>query len=383
MAAARRLDSLDALRGAIMIIMALDHIRDFFHSSAMLFNPTDLQRTTAILFFTRWITHFCAPVFFFTAGAGAFLWQQRGRSRADLSRFLVSRGLWLILLEATILRIAYQPAIGPKYPVFLVILWALGCSMIALALLAWMPVRALAAFSVTMILVHNAFDRVQAGALWNVFHRPTAIRLGSWTLIAGYPLIPWIGVMAAGYCFGRVLLFDPPRRRRITAMIGGVATLAFPILRAVNVYGDPAPWTSGLLSFLNVTKYPPSLDFLLMTLGPALLALAWLDGREFSSRNPLIVFGRVPLFYFVLHFSIAHLIAIGMAFLRYGAAASRFAFQPFPSTGGPRELFPPGFGYDLWVTYAMWALIVVIAYPLCRWYAQYKATHRSWWLSYL
>jgi uncharacterized membrane protein len=381
--AAARLRSLDALRGAIMIVMALDHVRDFFHAGAMQFNPLDLTRTTTALFFTRWITHFCAPVFCFAAGAGAYLWWQRGRTRGDLARFLVTRGLWLVLLELTLMRIGYQGSLGRENPVFLLVLWSLGWSMVALAALAWIPLRPLAVLSIAGIVLHNATDGVRGGALWNILHRPAAIPAGGWTFISGYPLIPWIFVMSAGFCFGRILLLDDHRRRSIITAIGAVLTLAFVVVRAANIYGDPAPWTSGALSFLNTTKYPPSLDFLLMTLGPALLALAYLDRLTLSDRNPLIVFGRVPLFYFVLHFFAAHLLAIACAFVRYGSAASSFAFLPFPSMGGPRDVFPPGFGYSLWATYLAWAAIVIAMFPLCRWFAGVKARRRDWWLGYL
>jgi uncharacterized membrane protein len=366
-----------------MILMALDHVRDFFHAGAMAFNPLDLSRATALLFFTRWITHFCAPLFFFAAGAGAFLWWRRGRSRGELSRFLLARGLWLIVLELTVMRFAYQLAAGPGQPVFLLVLWALGWSMIALAALVWIPTGALAVSSLAVIALHNLADGVQGGALWNILHRPAAIPAGPLTLISGYPLLPWIAVMSAGFCFGRILVLDAARRRRIAMALGVALTAAFIVLRAVNLYGDPAPWTAGALSFLNTTKYPPSLDFLLMTLGPSLVALAWLDRLSFSKANPLIVFGRVPLFYFVLHFYAAHLLAIVCAFVRYGGSASRFAFEPFPSMGGPRALFPPDFGYSLAATYLAWAAVVVAMYPLCRWFANVKARRRDWWLGYL
>ena len=372
MAGASRLRSLDALRGAVMIVMALDHVRDFFHAGAMSFSPTDLTRTTAALFFTRWITHFCAPVFFFAAGVGAFLWWQRGRSRGELSRFLLTRGVWLIVLEVTVMRFAYQFSMAQRYPVLLVVLWALGASMIALAALAWLPIRLLAVLSVATIALHNLFPG--GGFL----HQSGVLQMGQWTFFVAYPLVPWIAVMAAGFCFGPIL-----RRRRIVAAIGAVLTAAFVALRLANVYGDPAPWTSGLLSFLNTTKYPPSLAFLLMTLGPALLLLAWLDRRALSDRNPLVVFGRVPLFYFVLHFYAAHMLAVVCSWIRYGAPAVGFLFEPFPSTGGPRDLFPPDFGFSLGATYVAWAAIVVAMYPLCRWFAKVKATRRDWWLGYL
>ena len=383
MAAASRLRSLDALRGAVMIVMALDHVRDFFHAGAMSFSPTDLTRTTAALFFTRWITHFCAPVFFFAAGAGAFLWWQRGRSRAGLSRFLLTRGLWLIVLELTVMRFAYQFSMAPRYPVLLVVLWALGASMIALAGLAWLPIRLLAVTSVATIALHNLLDGVRGGVAWTFLHQIGAFRADPWTVVVAYSLVPWVAVMAAGFCFGPILLLGDARRRKLLLTIGACLTTAFVILRAVNVYGDPAPWTSGILSFLNTTKYPPSLAFLLMTLGPALLAFAWLDRRGLSDRHPLVVFGRVPLFYFILHFYAAHLLAVVCSWIRYGASATRFVFEPFPSMGGPRNLVPPDFGFSLGATYAAWAAIVLAMYPLCRWFAKVKATRRDWWLGYL
>jgi uncharacterized membrane protein len=202
-------------------------------------------------------------------------------------------------------------------------------------------------------------------------------------VLVAYPLVPWIAVMAAGFCFGPILLFDDARRQKLLVRLGAGLTAAFIVLRAVNAYGDPVPWTSGILSFLNTTKYPPSLLFLLMTLGPALLAFAWLEGRTLSDRNPLVIFGRVPLFYFVLHFFAAHLLAVLCSWIRYGSAATRFIFEPFPSMGGPRELFPPDFGFSLGATYVAWLAIVLLMYPLCRWFAKVKATRRDWWLGYL
>ena len=289
MAAGSRFTSLDALRGLIMIIMALDHVRDFFDASAMQFSPTNLARTTTALFFTRWITHFCAPVFCLSAGIGAYLWWQRGRSKSELSRFLLTRGLWLILLEITIFRLSFQFTLGPGQPLILLVLWSLGCSMVALAALVWIPLVPLAILSVATIALHNLLDGVRGGALWTILHQPGAFRAAPWTIVIGYPVLAWIAVMAAGFCFGRILLFEEVRRRRLMIAIGTAMTLAYPALRALTHYGDPSPWTSGLLSFLNTTKYPPSLDFLLMTLGPALLAFAWFDRLNLSPRNPLVI----------------------------------------------------------------------------------------------
>lgn len=381
----QRLRSLDALRGAVMVLMALDHIRDFFHRGAMSFSPTDMARTAPALFFTRWITHFCAPVFMFAAGAAAFLWWQRNGSRPELSRFLWTRGLWLIVLELTVMQLAYYFSLSHRYPVLLLVLWALGGCMIALAALVYLPARVLAPLSLAVIFLHNTLDAVNGGALWTVLHRPGVVRLDGLVFLVGYPLVPWIAVMAAGFCFGRVLLMEPPRRRRIELTLGLALTIAFIVIRGINRYGDPVPWSGPhlLLSFLNCTKYPPSLDFILMTLGPALLALAWLDPRPLAPANPLVVFGRTPLFYFVIHFYAIHFLAKAMALARYGRPAMSFLFQPVPSMGGPRQLYPPDFGYDLWVTYVVWAVTVVAMYPLCRWFARMKSERREWWWSYL
>jgi uncharacterized membrane protein len=390
-----RVRSIDAIRGLVMIIMALDHVRDFIHRGAMSQSPTDLATTTPILFFTRWITHFCAPVFMFTAGLGAFFWWQNGRSKAQLSRFLLTRGLWLVLLELTVMRLAYDFDFSQKYPWLLLVLWVLGGCMIVLALLVWIPIPALAVLSVALIGLHNLLDRVNpaqfgsAAFLWNLFHQPGVFRLFGAVAIVGYPLMPWFAVMALGFCFGRIFQLEASVRHRYLLAIGTAATLGFVILRAINHYGDPFPWspqrsaTFTALSFLNTTKYPPSLAFLLMTLGPALLLLAWLDGRRLSTNNPLIVFGRVPLFYFVIHVYAAHAIAVWLALVKYGGSALGFGFHPVPSMGGPKELYPSGFGYDLWVAYVVWATVVLGLYPVCRWFARVKASRRDWWLSYL
>jgi len=392
---ARRLPAIDALRGLVMVIMALDHVRDFFSRDAMLFSPTDLARTTPALFLTRWITHFCAPVFMLTAGMGAFLWWQRHRTRKQLSEFLLTRGLWLLLLELTVMRVAYYFSFSLQYPIFLLVLWSLGGSMMALAALAWLPSRWLAVLSIAVLALHNCLDGVRAsqfGSLapvWNVFHQPGAFRAAGRLVFVGYPLAPWIALIAAGFCLGKLFLLDPAVRRRILLLMGAGLTLAFVILRAANVYGDPAPWSTQetaaytLFSFLNCTKYPPSLAFLLMTLGPSLLVLAYFDGAPLRATNPLLVLGRLPLFFFVLHFYAAHAAAALMAWLRYGHAAFGFLFVPMPSMGGPSERFPAGFGYDLWVVYIAWVLIVAGLYPLCRWFAGVKSRRRDWWLSYL
>jgi uncharacterized membrane protein len=392
----RRIYSIDALRGGIMVIMALDHVRDFFHRAAMTSSPTDLAVTTPALFFTRWITHMCAPVFMVTAGLGAFLWwQSSGKTKGQLSVFLLTRGLWLVLLELTVMQLAYNFDISASYPVFLLVLWVLGLCMIGLAALVWLPSRWLLAVCVATIALHNLADGISAAQLgslapvWTVLHQVGVFGLAGRTFVVGYPLVPWIAVMGLGFALGPLFLMAPVRRRQILSRLGFALMVAFVVLRAVNGYGDPSRWsaqpspTFTLLSFLNTTKYPPSLLFVLMTLGPALVALAWLDRRTLSGAHPLVIFGRVPLFYFVLHFFAAHLAVVIVSFAIYGRMALAFVFHPVPSMGGARDLYPADFGFELWGVYVMWALIVGTMYPLCRWFARVKARRREWWVSYL
>jgi uncharacterized membrane protein len=390
----RRLQSVDALRGAVMIIMALDHVRDFVSSAAMSFSPTDLSRTTASLFFTRWITHFCAPVFAFTAGMSAFLWMRGDRTKGQLSRFLVTRGLWLIVLELTVLRwILFLQFGWTNQLIILSVIWMLGLSMIVLAGLIYLPTSWLAALSVVVIAAHNYFDSVtpasfgRAAWLWDILHVQSVFPLFGANLLVAYPLVPWFAVMALGYCFGPVLRWDRARRQRVLISLGIALTIAFVVIRAWNRYGDPAPWSTQhstlftALSFLNCTKYPPSLQFLLMTLGPALIVMALLERARFSETNPLIIFGRVPFFYFAVHLAVAHVFAILLGVIHYGAHS--FLLLPAPSMGSPASVFPPNYGYDLWVVYAVWIAVVAMLYPVCRWYAGLKQRRHDWWLSYL
>ena len=375
-----------------MVIMALDHVRDFVHSAAGQFRPEDLARTTPALFFTRWITHFCAPVFMLYAGTAAFLWARRaGRSKRELSRFLFTRGLWLIFLELTVVR--FGMFFNLNYDlVILSVIWALGCSMMALAALVFLPERVLLTASVAVIVFHNLLDGINAavfgpaGWVWVVLHQPAPLTIAGRTVILGYSLIPWIAVMAAGYCLGRVFTLEPDARRTVLLRLGLGLIIAFVLLRAVNVYGDPAPWspqrttTLTVLSFLNCTKYPPSLSFLLMTIGPALLATAWVERIRVSGENPIVVFGRVPLFYFVFHLIVIHATAAVLIWLAYGNAS--LLWNAPPAAGGPRQAFPSGFGFSLWVTYAVWISVVAFMYPACRWFARLKQRRRDWWLSY-
>ena len=375
-----------------MIIMALDHVRDFFSSAAMAFSPENLTKATTTLFLTRWVTHFCAPVFMFTAGLGAFFWLQRpGRTKAQLSRFLWTRGLWLVFLDLVVSRLGMDFSLTDG-PLILNVLWALGWSMVILAALVHLPIKALATLSVAVIALHNLMDSVSAAKfgslapLWNILHQPGAFALGNVMVLVAYAWIPWFAVMAAGFCFGAIFTADHRVRQRWCIWIGCAMIAAFLVLRWINAYGDPQPWSPlpggrTVLSFLRCTKYPPSLDFLLMTLGPSLVVLAWFDGLRFNQFNPLIVFGRVPLFYFLGHFYLAHLLAIPLALLRYGSAG--FIFSPAPSMGGAANIYPANYGYSLGTVYGLWLLVVVLMYPVCRWFMQVKQRRRDWWLSYL
>jgi uncharacterized membrane protein len=390
------LAGLDALRGIVMILMALDHVRDFFHAGAMTYSPTDLTRSTPILFFTRWITHFCLPVFMFAAGAGAFLWwRQRARTKAELSRFLWTRGLWLGVLELTVMRFAYNFNFSLRFPVFLLILWIFGICMIAVAALIYLSRTWLLSLSIAVILLHNCLDPINANQfgpaawVWNLLHQPGVFMAAGVPVLVSYTFVPWVAVLAAGFCFGQVLVMETSRRSRIMLRLGLSCVVGFLIIRSINSYGDPVPWshqksaTFTVLSFLNCTKYPASLEFLLMTLGPALLVLAYLDRLSFRSRNPLLIFGRVPLFYFVLHFYAIHALVVAMSWLRYGSKTLNFMFTPVPSMGGSPKIFPSNFGYDLWVVYVVWIALVMALYPVCRWFAGVKSTRREWWVSYL
>jgi uncharacterized membrane protein len=384
-----RVESVDVVRGIIMIVMALDHTRDYFGDVTA--NPTNMATTTAALFFTRWITHICAPGFFLLTGVSAYLSGQR-RGRGDLARFLLTRGLWLVLLELTVMRFIVQFNVDYQVTA-LIVLWALGWSMIALAGLIYLPTWAIATVGAVMIAGHNVLDSVQASSfgafapLWLVLHQPgILIAKESFTVFEAYPLIPWIGVTALGYALGQVFTWPADRRRALLLRLGLAVTLAFLVLRALNVYGDPRPWREQVsplftvFSFINTTKYPASLLFLLMTLGPILLLLRAFDGKTPRWLEPVRTIGKVPLFYFVLHFFLIHLAAVVAAYLRYDQVHWLFespSLDRFPYTQ------PPGWPASLPVVYAVWIGVVLACYPLCRWYADLKSRRRSVWLSYL
>ena len=381
-----RLDSIDLLRGLVMVVMALDHVRDYFSQSR--FDPLDLSLTTVPLALTRLVTHFCAPVFVFLAGTGAYLSLTRGKSRRALSRFLLTRGLWLVLLELTVVRLAWEFNFDYSNA-FVQVIWAIGWSMIALSALVYLPSRLAGALGVAMIFSHNLFDRVDPGDLglfgwtWQILHAggPIAYAPGHVFFIA-YPLIPWVGVMAAGFAFGEIFTLDRAKRGRILLSLGGGLVLLFVLLRGFNLYGDPLPWSvqgslgMSLISFLNCQKYPPSLLYLSMTLGPAIASLALLEKWKGNGAGFFLVFGRVPMFYYILHLYLIHILAISTAALLgldIGFLFSAPFFRPFVS----------GWGFGLPGVYAFWAVTVFSLYPLCRWFAGVKQRRKDPWLSYL
>jgi uncharacterized membrane protein len=378
-----RVESIDVLRGVVMVIMALDHTRDFFGTFGA--NPTNLATTTAPLFFTRWITHICAPTFFLLTGTGAGL-ASASRTKSELSRYLIVRGLLLIILELTLIRgLAYQFNFDYQVTLLLVI-WALGWAMVFLGLIVFLPVSVIAAIGIALIGGHHAFDTVQWNhPLWSILHRPGVVLQGDHTVFVAYPLIPWIGVTALGYALARVYRWEAERRRRFLLWAGIGAILAFVVLRVTNLYGDPFPWSRQastlfwVMSFLNTNKYPPSLLFLLMTLGAALLVLRWTDREVPRWLRPAIAYGKAPLFYFFAHFALIHALAVIVTFAIYGTAHWMFespSLDKYPFTP------PPDWGFSLPVVYAIWILVVAALYWPTRKVAELKASRRYPWLSY-
>ncbi|MEO5588537.1 MAG: heparan-alpha-glucosaminide N-acetyltransferase domain-containing protein [Gemmatimonadaceae bacterium] len=385
----QRIESIDLVRGVIMIIMALDHTRDFFGNAAA--NPTDLATTTAALFMTRWITHLSAPVFFLLSGVAAWLVRRR-RTTRELSLFLFTRGLWLVFLDAVLFRFLLQFNVD-YHVTILTVLWALGWSMVALAALVHLPAKVVAVIGVVMIAGHNLLDPISSqsfGALaplWNVLHRPGVLYAApEHLLIVGYPLIPWIGVMALGYGMGPLYQIDGDRRRKILMWAGIAVSAGFLALRAINIYGDPSRWSAQatglftLLSFINATKYPPSLLFLMMTLGPTFIFLSVVDRHTPSWLRPALIFGKVPMFYYLLHFTTIHLLAVLTALVRFGGVHWMFE-SPTPDRFPVTQ--PPGWPASLPIVYLYWIAVVILAYPACRWYAALKARRNDRWLSYL
>jgi uncharacterized membrane protein len=410
-----------------MILMMLDHTRDFVHHGALSSDPTDPVTTTVPLFFTRWITHYCAPTFVFLSGVSIYLQKIYGKSNSELARFLVTRGAWLIVLEFTVVRLGIVYNLDYTFVALMQVIWVIGVSMIVMAALIWLPTKIVGAIGVLMIVFHNLLDGFQvppniafAGQpaptflqiVWMIAHQPAIIPFGgNASAFAAYPLIPWIGVMAAGYALGTIYTWDAQKRRKWLISAGLAICALFVIVRFVNVYGDPQPWLTkakaieiesslpqgpvparsstdsplsdaeyAALSFLNTQKYPPSLLFLLMTLGPAMLILGLLDridGKAIWQRIA-IVFGRVPLFFYLLQFPLAH--AMGIVLSMRAGKDYGYLFLNFPQNS---QAAPPDHGFSLGVTYLAWIAGLIILFPLCYWYGEYKRRNKHWLLSYL
>ena len=379
-----RIKSIDTVRGVIMVLMALDHTRDFFGVAGI--SPTNLDQASAALFFTRWITNICAPVFFLLTGVGAYL-SLRKKSTSELSRFLFTRGLWLIFLEQVVMR-GFGWQFNFDYKVsMLVVLWALAWAMIFLSALVYLPTKLVTWIGVLMIVGHNLLDSIRSSSpLFSILHAPGfVVNNPQHVVFVAYPLIPWIGVTAAGYGLGQIYSWPAERRQTFLLRMGIILTAAFVVLRGINIYGDPLRWSvqkSALftvLSFLNTVKYPPSLLFLLMTLGPAMLLLWALDGDTPTWLRPAHTIGKVPLFYFLLHVPLIHVLAIIVCYLRYGQVHWMFespGIGQFPITP------PPGWGFSLPIVYLVWIFVVVALYPLCSWFAALKQRRNDAWLSY-
>jgi uncharacterized membrane protein len=380
-----RILSLDIVRGAVMVLMAIDHVRVYAGVPA--------GGPTPGVFFTRWVTHFCAPAFVFLAGTSAYLYGRKVGSRTALAKFLAIRGLWLVLLELTLLRFAWTFNFDYANFTFAGVIWVIGWSMVILAVLAFLPARVVAAIGVAIIVGHNAFGPLLASGdspswLQRVLYAGWTFELAGlgWTVVVLYTLIPWVGVMAAGYGFGEVMQLPPEKRRRICLSIGIAAVVLFVILRATGIYGDPRPWQQpAALGFLNTTKYPASLLFLLMTLGPVLIVLPFLENARAGEASAgrlsrwLSVFGQVPFFYYVLHIPLIHLVAVVISLVRTPESTG-WLIGNHPMM--PADV-PAGYMWSLPLLYLVTALVVIALYFPCRWFAQQKAAARKPWMSFL
>ncbi len=387
----QRIKSVDLLRGLIMIIMALDHVRDFFHGPALVEDPLNLNTTTPVLFFTRWITHFCAPVFVFLSGTSAYL-QSARKSKKELSLFLIKRGLWLIIAEITFINLIFSFDIF--FSAFtLQVIWAIGISMLMLGLLVWLPFEWVLITGLLIVLGHNALDfyeRANPDAgnfVYNLLHRFGVHTLwGKHQLFILYPFMPWTGLMLLGYCLGRVLRNGNEAYRKKFVVVAGLSAIAlFILVRFINIYGDPLSWSAQknkfytFLSFINTNKYPPSLLYMCMTIGPALLLMAWWDNIQNAFTRVISVYGRVPFFYYILHFFTIHFFSAIVFFIR-GHSFAEGANNPALFI----NFIKAGEGFSLGMVYIIWLAIVIILYPLCKWYDKYKTSHREkWWLGYL
>jgi uncharacterized membrane protein len=388
-----RIQSIDFLRGLVMILMALDHVRMYFAVGTWYSEPTNLATTTPLLFFTRWITHFCAPVFIFLAGTSTFLYRTNRSNIKETALFLLTRGLWLIFVELVIVNFAWTFDLTYSFRILQVI-WAIGVSMVVLSVLVFLPNGLILAIGMLLLCGHNVLDPITRNGssasdiLWYALHQPHSLFINSTHLVNFvYPVLPWIGLMALGYVFGSLYQIDFPaeRRKRWVLSIGIAAMLLFIALRGFNLYGEPHPWqiqdsfVFSLMSFLNTTKYPPSLHFLLMTLGPALTFLAMIESVRSRLAKPVITFGKVPFFFYIIHLYVIHLLATLL--LTY---EGRDWHQYILSAKGIMSGTLHNFGLSLGPVYLVWIVVVAALYPLCKWYQSYQENHPTkWWLSYL
>ncbi|SDS71783.1 Uncharacterized membrane protein [Formosa sp. Hel1_31_208] len=389
-----RIESIDVLRGLVMVIMALDHVRDYTNTGYLFINPTNMDSTTPALFFTRWITHFCAPVFVFLAGTSAFLFGSKQPTKKNLSKFLFTRGLWLIFIELTVVNFAWTFDIGLGVHIFQVI-WAIGICMMFLAALIYLHKTLLLVLGFIILIGHNLLDGITVqgndplSLLWYFTHQQGSVAFnnGESLLFIAYPFLPWLGIMVLGYCFGHFYQkgFDIKIRKKWLLYMGLGAIALFISIRFINIYGNLTPWSEQkdgahtLISFLNTTKYPPSLLYTLMTLGPAMLFLYIIESVKNWFTNILVVIGRVPFFYYIIHLYVIHLFGlIGLTLLGENWKELVLTPQRFMSKYLATK------GYDLWVTYLIWFITIVLLYPLCKMYMKYKANNKDkWWLSYL
>lgn len=374
-----------------MIIMALDHVRDYFHNDAFYYGPTDLTQTSPFLFFTRFITHYCAPVFVFLAGTSAYL-SGRKKSTRELSIFLLKRGSFLVLIELFVMPLL--KTFNPTYPYLqLQVIWAIGISMIVLSALIHMRTIYILLLGTILVFGHNLLDKVHMRGdgflsfLWSVLHEQKMFEVGHFSIFAQYPLLPWIGLMALGYCFGSLYAksYNEWKRRILIFSVGVSAILLFMILRIDDTYGEPAPWTEqknmlySFLSFINVSKYPPSLLYILITVGPALIFLSLAERPLRSLGEKIVIFGRVPMFYYLAHFFLIHFFASIVGIITGYPGMIVLSKSVYRTT----EL--KGFGFDLTTVYLIWIGLIFLLYPVCKWFDNYKRTHQQkhWWLSYL
>lgn len=378
-----RILSVDMLRGMVMIIMALDHMRDY--TSYYHFSPEDLSQTTIPLFITRWVTHFCAPVFMFVAGVGSGLGEINGKSKKQLSHFLWTRGLWLVLLEFTVVKLGWTFNFTDK-TIYLIVIWALGMCMISLAAMIYIPKKWLLVGGLFMVFGHNLLDNVHPEAfgvfspLWKMLHVDSTFSIGSFVVYAVYPMIPWVGVMALGYVFSDFYRQEPQIRQKNMLILGLFVIILFLIIRGINVYGDNHPWSvqsslgMTIVSFFNVNKYPPSLSYLLMTLGPSIILLVVFEHIKGWFSNFLIVFGRVPMFFYVVHIYAIHLLCVFLGLYQ--------GFSLDQLTNDFLNL-PQEYGFGLEVTYFWWGILIAISYFLCRSYIRFKRGKKHPFYSYI